>query len=157
MATAPRRDAPKSQSVPLRLVDTPLQARNMMTTGQDWPAYGATGKTMGDRPLGTARANGPFGIPSLFPFDIGTPNNGGPVITAGGLVFIAAATDNVIRAIDIRTGETLWQDVLPGDGQANPLDYEHRGREFVVIYAGGHHFMETPISDHVVAYALPLD
>jgi quinoprotein glucose dehydrogenase len=126
------------------------------------PPYGgiraidlATGRTLWDRPLGTARANGPFGIPSGLPFDIGTPNNGGPVVTASGLVFIAAATDNLIRAIDIRTGETLWSDVLPAGGQANPIIVEADGREFLIVGAGGHHFMETPIGDYVVAYALP--
>lgn len=128
------------------------------------PPYGgiraidlATGETVWDRPFGTARKNGPFGIPSMLPFDIGTPNNGGPVITAGGLVFIAATTDDLIHAIDIETGETVWSDALPGGGQANPIVYEADGRQFVVIAPGGHHFMETPISDAVIAYALPTE
>lgn len=128
------------------------------------PPYGgiraidlATGETVWDRPFGTARKNGPFGIPSMLPFDIGTPNNGGPVITAGGLVFIAATTDDLIHAIDIETGETVWSDALPGGGQANPIVYEADGRQFVVIAPGGHHFMETPISDAVIAYALPAE
>jgi quinoprotein glucose dehydrogenase len=126
------------------------------------PPYGGiraidldTGKQLWDRPLGTARRNGPFGIPSMLPFNIGTPNNGGAVITAGGLVFIAAATDNLIRAIDIHTGKTLWQDILPAGGQATPMTYEHEGKQYVVIMAGGHHFMNTPIGDALIAYALP--
>ena len=127
------------------------------------PPYGgiraidmATGKTIWDRPLGTARTNGPFGIPSMLPLTIGTPNNGGSVVTAGGVIFIAAATDNLIRAIDMRTGKTLWQDVLPGGGQATPMVYQGAdGREYLVIMAGGHYFMETPVSDALVAYALP--
>lgn len=126
------------------------------------PPYGgiraielATGRTIWDRRLGTARRNGPFGIPSMLPFVIGTPNNGGAVLTASGLIFIAAATDNLIRAIDIESGETVWQDVLPAGGQANPMMYEAGGRQFLVIMAGGHHFMETPPGDHVIAYALP--
>lgn len=126
------------------------------------PPYGgiraidiATGKTIWDRPLGTARTNGPFGIPSMLPITIGTPNNGGSVVTAGGLIFIAAATDNLIRAIDLRTGKTVWSDVLPAGGQATPMTYEANGKQYVVLYAGGHHFMETPIGDEVVAYALP--
>jgi quinoprotein glucose dehydrogenase len=114
-----------------------------------------SGKTLWDRPFGTARANGPFGIPSLLPLEIGTPNNGGSVITAGGLIFIAAATDNLIRAIDIATGETVWQDVLPAGGQATPMVYELDGRQYIVITAAGHHFMETPSGDYVIAYALP--
>ena len=126
------------------------------------PPYGgiraidiATGKTLWDRPLGTARTNGPFGIPSHLPVTIGTPNNGGSVVTAGGVIFVAAATDNLIRAIDLRTGKTLWSDVLPAGGQATPIVYEQGGREYLVIVAGGHHFMETPIGDAVIAYALP--
>lgn len=126
------------------------------------PPYGgiraielATGDTLWDQPLGTARRNGPFGIPSMLPFRIGTPNNGGPLIMAGGLVFIAATTDNLIRAVDIETGEVLWEDTLPAGGQATPMAFEADGREFVVIMAGGHHFMETPVGDYVIAYALP--
>jgi len=126
------------------------------------PPYGgiraidlASGETLWDEPLGTARKNGPFGIPSYMPFKIGTPNNGGPLLTASGLIFIAAATDDLIRAIDTETGEVLWNDVLPAGGQANPITYEANGRQYVVIGAGGHHFMETPIGDYVIAYALP--
>ena len=126
------------------------------------PPYGGiraidmrTGRTIWDRPLGTARENGPFGIASGLPFAIGTPNNGGSVVTAGGLIFVAAATDNLIRAIDIRTGRVLWQDKLPAGGQATPMTYEANGRQYLVIMAGGHHFMETPIGDAVIAYALP--
>jgi len=125
------------------------------------PPYGgiraidmASGRTIWDRPFGEARTNGPFGIPSMLPITIGTPNNGGAVVTASGLVFIAAATDNLIRAIDLRTGKTLWKDVLPGGGQATPVTYEVGGKQYLVLYAGGHHFMETPVSDEVVAYAL---
>ncbi|MNL65857.1 Glycerol dehydrogenase large subunit precursor [compost metagenome] len=91
----------------------------------------------------------------MLPLDIGTPNNGGPVVTAGGLIFVAATTDNLIHAIDVETGETVWTDTLPGGGQTNPIVYEADGRQFVVIAPGGHHFMETPVSDAVIAYALP--
>jgi quinoprotein glucose dehydrogenase len=91
----------------------------------------------------------------MLPFEIGTPNNGGSVVTAGGLIFIAAATDNLFRAIDMETGETVWQDVLPAGGQATPMTYEIDGRQYVVIVAAGHHFMETPEGDYVIAYALP--
>ena len=91
----------------------------------------------------------------MLPIEIGTPNNGGAVVTAGGLVFIAAATDNLIRAIDLKTGMTVWKDVLPAVGQATPMTYEVNGRQYVAIMAGGHHFMETPIGDAVIAYALP--
>ncbi|ART63190.1 membrane-bound PQQ-dependent dehydrogenase, glucose/quinate/shikimate family [Kushneria marisflavi] len=126
------------------------------------PPYGhiravdvASGNTLWDRPLGTARANGPWGIRSGLPINIGTPNNGGSAVTAGGLIFIAAATDDLIRAIDIESGETLWSAPLPAGGQANPLVYEANGREYLMIVATGHHFMETPSGDYVLTYALP--
>ena len=126
------------------------------------PPYGglraidlASGRTLWDRPYGSARGNGPFGIRSGLPIEIGTPNNGGSAVTAGGLIFIAAATDDLIRAIDIETGKTVWQDELPAGGQANPMVYEAGGRQYLVIVAAGHHFMETPVGDYVIAYALP--
>jgi quinoprotein glucose dehydrogenase len=126
------------------------------------PPYGgiraidiATGKTLWDRPLGEARRNGPFNIPTGLPFAIGTPNNGGAVTTASGLIFIAAATDDLLRAIDERSGKVVWSVPLPAGGQATPIVYEQNGREYVVIFAGGHHFMETPMGDSVIAYALP--
>ena len=125
------------------------------------PPYGgiraidlATGKTLWDRPFGSARRNGPFGMPTFIPLEIGTPNNGGSVVTAGGLIFIAAATDDLIKAIDIKTGEILWSDVLPAGGQATPIVYEQGGKEYLVIMAGGHHFMMTPPGDSLIAYAL---
>ncbi|HVU30610.1 MAG TPA: membrane-bound PQQ-dependent dehydrogenase, glucose/quinate/shikimate family [Sphingomicrobium sp.] len=126
------------------------------------PPYGgiraidaATGKTLWDHPLGTARKNGPFKLPTYLPFTIGTPNNGGAVTTASGIIFIAAATDDLLRAIDERTGKVLWSVPLPAGGQATPIVYEQNGREYLVIFAGGHHFMETPMGDSLIAYALP--
>ncbi|HET6432767.1 MAG TPA: membrane-bound PQQ-dependent dehydrogenase, glucose/quinate/shikimate family [Dyella sp.] len=126
------------------------------------PPYGGiqaidlkTGRTLWDRPLGTALRNGPFGLSSHLPFTIGTPNNGGSVVTASGLIFIAAATDDLIRAIDLASGKTLWTAKLPAGGQATPIVYRADGREYLVIMAAGHHFMETPEGDSLVAYALP--
>lgn len=113
------------------------------------------GRTVWDRPFGTARENGPFGTKSGLPINIGTPNNGGSVVTKSGLIFIAAATDNLIRAIDINTGKTIWSEPLPAGAQAMPMVYEEGGREFVVITATGHHFMRTPKGNFVLAYALP--
>jgi quinoprotein glucose dehydrogenase len=126
------------------------------------PPYGgiraidlASGKTLWDHPFGTAERNGPWGIPSMLPFDIGTPNNGGPVTTASGLIFVAATTDDFIRAIDLKTGKTVWSDHLPAGGQAAPMIYEADGKQYVVIMAGGHHSMLTPAGDYLIAYALP--
>jgi quinoprotein glucose dehydrogenase len=126
------------------------------------PPYGGiaaidlnTREVLWDRPFGSARKNGPFGIPSMLPVEIGTPNNGGGVVTASGLFFIGATTDDIFRAIDIETGEEVWSDVLPAGGQASPMTYEAGGKQIIVINAGGHDFMETPIGDYFIAYALP--
>ena len=126
------------------------------------PPYGsisaidlATREVLWDVPLGTGRLNGPWGLPTHLPIPIGTPNNGGPVVTAGGLVFIGAATDGLFRAIDIETGKTLWTDELEAGGQSTPMTYEVNGEQYVVIVAGGHHFMETEPGDYVIAYKLP--
>ena len=126
------------------------------------PPYGGlraidlrSGKLLWDRPFGSARGNGPFGIRSGLPIEIGAPNNGGAVVTASGLVFIAAATDDLLRAIDLKTGKELWHARLPAGGQANPMVYEQGGRQYVLIVAAGHHVMETRKGDYVIAYALP--
>ncbi len=86
---------------------------------------------------------------------LGTPNFGGPIITAGGVIFIGAAMDNYLRAIDIDTGTELWKGRLPAGGQATPMTYEWQGRQYVVIYAGGHSRAGTDLGDQLVAFALP--
>ena len=85
---------------------------------------------------------------------LGVPNFGGPIITAGGLVFIGAAMDNYLRAFDVATGEELWRGRLPAGGQATPMTYEWRGRQYVVIYAGGYPRVGTSIGDTLVAFSL---
>ena len=111
---------------------------------------------------GTVRWNVPLGttadlVPSLAPAIRGTPNLGGPIITAGGLVFIAAAMDNYLRAFDIDTGAVLWKGRLPAGGQALPMTYRLRpdGKQFVVIAAGGHGKLGTKLGDSLVAFTLP--
>lgn len=85
----------------------------------------------------------------------GTPNFGGPIATAGGLVFIGAAMDNYLRAFDARSGKELWKGRLPAGGQATPMTYVWKGRQYVVIAAGGHSKSSTRRGDQVVAFALP--
>jgi quinoprotein glucose dehydrogenase len=85
----------------------------------------------------------------------GTPNLGGPIVTAGGLVFIASAMDDVIRAFDLDTGKLLWSAALPAGGQATPMTYEENGKQYVVIAAGGHGKLGTTLGDSLVAFALP--
>jgi quinoprotein glucose dehydrogenase len=104
--------------------------------------------------LGSTRDVTPWFVP---PRTIGMPNMGGPIVTAGGLVFIGAATDNYLRAFDVETGRELWKGRLPAGGQATPMTYEADGRQFVVIAAGGHGGLGTTPGDHVVAFALPVE
>jgi quinoprotein glucose dehydrogenase len=103
--------------------------------------------------LGTTRDLAPLPIPLPW----GTPNMGGPIATAGGLVFIGAALDDYLRAFDSQTGDELWKGRLPAGGQATPMTYRVRsgGRQFVVIAAGGHSQMRSRRGDSLVAFALP--
>ena len=89
-----------------------------------------------------------------LPFKLGVPGIGGPIITAGGVAFLAAAVDDFIRGYDLTTGAQLWQARLPAGGQATPMTYEQDGRQFVVIVAGGHGSVGTKPGDYVIAYAL---
>jgi quinoprotein glucose dehydrogenase len=96
-------------------------------------------------------------LPELTAHDVpptGTENYGGPIVTAGGLVFIAATRDEMFRAFDRHTGRLLWQTKLPAGGYATPATYLVDGRQFVVIAAGGGK-MGTPSADYYVAFALP--
>jgi quinoprotein glucose dehydrogenase len=84
----------------------------------------------------------------------GTENYGGPVVTAGGLVFIGATKDEKFRAFDKKTGEVLWETSLPAGGYASPATYEVAGKQYVVIAAGGGK-MGTRSGDSYIAFALP--
>jgi quinoprotein glucose dehydrogenase len=83
----------------------------------------------------------------------GSENYGGPVTTAGGLVFIAATKDEKIRAFDKDTGRVLWEAKLPAAGHATPAVYEKNGKQYVVIACGGG--KGTKSGDAYVAFALP--
>ena len=68
----------------------------------------------------------------------GSENYGGPIVTAGGLLFIAATVfDKEFRAFDKTTGALLWKAILPYPGNATPITYEVKGRQYVVIASGG--------------------
>ena len=84
----------------------------------------------------------------------GTQVYGGPVVTRGGLVFVASTQDERIRAFDKRTGKELWSARLPAAGYATPSVYEHRGRQYLVIACGGGK-LGSPSGDAYVAFALP--
>lgn len=109
-----------------------------------------SGEIVWRRRIGTTRD-----VARGLALDLGTPNLGGPIATGGGLVFIGAAMDNYLRAFSTETGEELWKGRLPAGGQATPMTYEWEGRQYVVIYAGGHGRMTTTLGDSLVAFALP--
>jgi quinoprotein glucose dehydrogenase len=116
----------------------------------------ATGDVRWEVPLGTTRDLAPFPV-WLFLGDVGVPNLGGPITLASGVSFIAATTDNYLRAFDTKTGEELWRGRLPFSGHSTPMTYRLRkdGRQFVVIAAGGHMLFGKEPGDALVAFALP--
>ncbi len=85
----------------------------------------------------------------------GAPNFGGPIATGGGLIFIGASLDDYLHAFDAASGKQLWRGRLPAGGQATPMTYVWKGRQYVVIAAGGHSKSGTKRGDQVVAFALP--
>jgi quinoprotein glucose dehydrogenase len=104
----------------------------------------ARGKKVWETPLGTM-------VPGKA---TGSINLGGPMVTAGGLVFTSATIDPVLRAFDSETGKELWHYQLPAGGQATPMSYAIHGMQYVVIAAGGHGKLGTPQGDYVIAFAL---
>ena len=111
----------------------------------------ATGKIAWDRPLGTSRDRAPWPFWSIQ----GSPNIGGPLSTASGLVFVGATSDNYLRAFDSASGAQLWTMRLPAGAQATPMSYLSGGRQFVVVAAGGHAKFGTTRGDYLLAFALP--
>jgi len=86
----------------------------------------------------------------------GAPNQGGPIVTKGGLIFIGASLDSRFRAYDIQSGKELWSYAVPAPATATPMTFQHSdGRQYVVVSAGGHGGFQTKLSDVIVAFALP--
>ncbi len=115
-----------------------LTAIDLSTGEQRWQVV------LGEYPELTAE-----GIPPT-----GTENYGGPIVTAGGLVFIAATKDAKLRAFDRDTGRVLWEAELPAPGFATPSTYAVGGKQYIVVAAGGTK-LGTGKSDRYVAFALP--
>lgn len=109
----------------------------------------STGRLLWKVPLGEYPELTARGIPPT-----GTENYGGPVVTKGGLVFIAATKDSKIRAFDKETGEVLWQADLPAPGYATPSVYQVDGKQYLVIACGGGKIGSVS-GDEYVAFALP--
>ena len=108
-------------------------------------------KILWEQRLGTTEEIAPLGLA----LKTGTPNFGGPVATAGGLVFIGAAMDRYLRAFDAAGGAELWRGRLPAAAIATPMSYVWQGRQYVVVAAGGHGEIGAATSDAIVAFALP--
>jgi quinoprotein glucose dehydrogenase len=101
-------------------------------------------------PLGTYPALEAKGYPPT-----GTFNIGGPIVTAGGLVFIGATLDERFRAFDKNTGEELWYYQMDGSGYATPSTFMYEGGQYVIIAGGGGGIHQTPSSDSYYCFALP--
>lgn len=144
-----------------RMMGTPFVMRRRILIGPKGlpctpPPFGSlvavsllTGKKVWDVPLGTVPGRDGAPPPKA---DWGSLNLGGPIVTAGGVVFIAATLDRAIRAFDVETGRELWRASLPAGGKATPMTYEAGGRQYVVIAAGGGDVFGA--GDAIVAFAL---
>ncbi len=122
------------------------------------------------RPFGTAKEQGPLGIPSRLPLPMGMFYNAGSAVTGGGLIFNAGVVDSTLRAVDVFTGEELWTDSLPGSSMATPMSYVSpaTGKQYVIVTVpdgGGGLSLEAAVDDgeeeedvpggYVMAYSLP--
>ena len=108
-----------------------------------------TGEYLWRVPLGEFKELTERGIPIT-----GTPNAGGPIVTAGGLVFIAGTQDEKIRAFDRKSGKVVWEYQLPAGGFATPITYMVDGKQYVVIAAGGVRY-GLKSGGNYIAFALP--
>ena len=159
-----RRNASRLGDEYTRMHGTPyVMRRRIVTAPSDLPCspppWGAlvavdlrSGKRAWEVPLGDPSTLSP----ALKPFSsppLGLPNLGGPIVTAGGLVFIAATFDHFIRAFDTENGRELWRGKLPAGARATPMTYMLNGRQFVVIAVGGNE--DWGKGDYIVAFALP--
>lgn len=108
-----------------------------------------TGEYLWQVPLGEYPELTKKGIPQT-----GTENHGGPIVTAGGLLFIAATYDEKLRAFDKKTGKVVWEYKLPAGGFATPITYMVDGKQYIAIAAGGTRYGLKPGGSYV-AFALP--
>ena len=113
----------------------------------------SSGEVKWEVPLGQM-----FGTESIPQFrEFGSISLGGPMVTGGGLVFMAGTLNPAIYAFDVERGAELWKGVLPTSARSTPMTYRAaNGKQYVVISAGGHGFPGgPPLGDYVIAFALP--
>ena len=113
----------------------------------------ATGEKRWDVPLGSISRLLPPEMSAKVSPEWGSPNLGGPIVTAGGIVFIGAALDRFLHAFDIESGREIWRGALPESGKATPMGYRlASGEQFVAIAVGGGGAWGA--GDYVVAFRL---
>jgi len=142
----------RQAGTPYAMFRTPLIGPSETLTLCSPPPWGTvaavdlfTGNKAWDVPLGSF-------VPGM---NTGTVTLGGPIVTAGGVVFSAATMDNFIRAFDEESGKEIWKYELPAGGQATPMTYTLNGKQYLVIAAGGHGKLGTKQGDYVLAFTLP--
>jgi quinoprotein glucose dehydrogenase len=121
------------------------------------PPYGTvaaydlkTGEQLWNKPFGQVQKWG-FYMPESW----GSITIGGPVITASGVVFLGGSMDSRVRALDLKTGDVLWQALVSAPAVALPAVYEYKGRQYVTFAAGGNSILTPRVSDEIVTFALP--
>jgi quinoprotein glucose dehydrogenase len=140
----------RQTGAPFGLYRTPfLSPSGLPCTPPPWGTVVAidlfSGQKIWDVPLGTI-------VPGQ---QTGSVNLGGPMVTAGGLIFTAAGMDLNLHAFDSDTGRELWKYELPAAAQATPMTYVLNGKQYLVIAAGGHGKLGTKQGDYVLAFTLP--
>ena len=139
------------------------------------PPYGTLGvvdletrELLWQKPIGTAKETGPLNIPTRLPITVGTPQTGGTVTTAGGLIFSAGAFDNTVRATNLMNGEELWNHSIPYTAQGTPMTYlSPEGKQTLIVVVpvfnstrgSGYEPLraeeEDPLGGYVFAFRLP--
>jgi len=139
------------------------------------PPYGTIGvvdletkELLWQKPIGTAKETGPLNIPTRLPLTVGTPQTGGTVTTAGGLIFSAGAFDNTVRATGVFDGQELWNESIPFTAQGTPMTYlSPEGKQTLIVVVpvfnstrgSGYEPLaaedEDPLGGYVFAYRLP--
>jgi quinoprotein glucose dehydrogenase len=109
----------------------------------------ATGERLYETPFGMGQMWGFYGLRSW-----GSPTLGGPVATAGGVVFIGASMDSRVRALDAATGQELWSDLIDAPAVSIPAVFTHEGVDYVVFAVGGNSILKPQVADQAVAYRL---
>lgn len=150
---------PPDSSVDLRAIPYRITGYNKFVSKEGYPAIKPPWGTLNavDLNSGNIVWRIPFGEHPDFPqatTPTGTENYGGPVVTAGGVLFIAATQDGKFRAFNKRTGKLLWETKLPVPGFATPAVYAVNGKQYVVIACGGGK-LKTKSGDAYIAFALP--